>query len=304
MRNPLTRSFPAQDIRLHLMEIKHQIRAEALPVQLLRGIVPGRRDTRGGNLLEAVVGLAPERRAPARIQAFYGAIPVPQPLPEPPFARGAEAQIAMAVSQLIVNLPAHHMRVPGKVAGKGSHKAANMLPIPRVGLAIMMPAAEVMPLQLRIQRLNLGRFLDDPGGRSRAGRAQNAVDALRCQDVDHFVQILKMKFPFFGLPLCPREFRHAHNRDAHLPHHARIRPPPLPWPMLGVVVHTKQICHFPLPFLPWFGGYSFSLISSSAISATFPPAVCFTRQGKRSLRISSTGRSISTATSVSRASRS
>lgn len=69
VRNELVGSLTAQNVRLHLMEIQHQIRAEAHPVQLLGRILPRGCDPRRVDLLKVRVSLAPEGRAPAFVQA-------------------------------------------------------------------------------------------------------------------------------------------------------------------------------------------------------------------------------------------
>ena len=243
VRNELVGSLTAQNVRLHLMEIQHQIRAEAHPVQLLGRILPRGCDPRRVDLLKVRVSLAPEGRAPAFVQAVNAPVLFLQPLPEGGFAGRAIAQILMAVAQLIIHLPAHHMRVRSKVPGIGGDKAADMRTVLRIGLTIVVTAAEIMPLQVGVQGLDFRGFLNDPRGRSRAGCAKNAVDPLIGHQCDDLIQFFKMEFAFPGLPLGPGKLRHPHDRNAHFTHHACIRLPAFPRPVLRIIVNTESIPH-------------------------------------------------------------
>ena len=127
------------------------------------------------------------------------------------------------------------------MGGKGGHIAADMFAVNRIGLAVMVAAAEETLLSAPVGGLDLRIAVDDPLGRRGRGRTEDDVDALGRQDADGFVQILKMEFAFPGLKLLPGELRHADDLDAHVVHHLRINSPAILRPVLGIIVNAELV---------------------------------------------------------------
>ena len=240
--DPLVRRGSPQDIRLELVEFADQIGGKALPVQLVGGIhAPGSGDLRRRNAGEIIVALAPEGGAPGAVELVNAAVLLLQPGLEATLAMLAVAQIAVAVAQLVVHLPANDCRMRRIMGGKGGHIAADMLAVNRIGLAVMVAAAEETLLSAPVGGLDLRIAVDDPLGRRGRGRTEDHVDALGRQDVDGLVQLLKMEFAFPGLKLLPGELRHADDLDAHVVHHLRINSPAILRPVLGIIVNAELV---------------------------------------------------------------
>ncbi|MNV45159.1 hypothetical protein D3C71_1369460 [compost metagenome] len=233
-------TYLAQNIGLPLLELYDQAGAEAFPVQKKRRIMAVRRRQRDGNLREAGVGLAPEHRPPCLVQRFNRAVPFLQPPLKLPPAVVAVAQIAVAVAQLIVDLPARDMGVVPVAQRHHAHEIFNMLPVRRMRLAIMMPPAEAHPSSLRIHRVQIGMQFHHPDRRCCCRRAQHRLDPPLSQQGDGFIQPAEFIHSRLRLHLRPGEFRHPHDLDAQLPHHVRILLPQPGRAVLGVIINAKS----------------------------------------------------------------
>ena len=106
--NHLLRRDLPDDIRLHLQEIIDQVRGKPFPVQFQRRAVHSRHCPWRRDLGKVVIFLAPEHGAPCGIQIRNRLIFSFQPALEASLAAWAHAQIFMAVSQLIIYLPADY----------------------------------------------------------------------------------------------------------------------------------------------------------------------------------------------------
>ena len=82
--------------------------------------------------------------------------------------------------------------------GKGGDVPADMLPVHGVGLAVVVPPAEMPPQAVCVHGLNLRIFRDDPGRRGGGGGAQHRADAVPRQKRNGVVQPAEPEPPFSG----------------------------------------------------------------------------------------------------------
>jgi len=127
----------------------------------------------------------------------------------------------MAVPQLVVDLPPHHMGIGAEVARHGADDAPDVAPVRLVRLAVVVSAAEPPHGSGVVYRQNLGVPLDDPGGRVAVGVPEGRVDPLGGKHADGIVQPGEVEPPLRGLQLRPGKLPHPDEARCPPPHQPR-----------------------------------------------------------------------------------
>lgn len=155
----------AQDIYLHPLDGRYRIRLVAPIVQQQARVMRiGRRadslatadlcKTIGvcvpwnDDLLEALLGLAPEVRSSRGIDRFNGSIARLEPLPETFLA-----SVAIAYVKLVVNLPGYHLGMIAIMHRHGVHHAPHMVMVRLIAGTVVPPGSKPLAQTVQINRI-------------------------------------------------------------------------------------------------------------------------------------------------------
>ena len=172
----------------------------------------------GVNLLPVGDGVGPEVVPPGVVQSFQGAVLLFQPLPESRLAQGAAALAAVLVGQVPQNDPG----VLGEALGQGGVHQAHLLPVDGGGVAVVVPAAALVPVKAGADPADFRVLLAHPQGLGAGRRGQHGVDAVFVQVVNDLFQPVELVAALFGLQLGPGENGHGYAVDMGLLHQADV----------------------------------------------------------------------------------
>ena len=123
--------------------------------------------------------------------------------------------------------------------GDGGNDVARVLRHRRMVEAIEIAASEVVADPLRVDREQVGILLVKPGRGLRCRRTHQRLDAVPVKQIDSTVEPVEIEPAFLGLDARPGEFRHAHDIEPRLAHHAHIGLPPGFIPGFRVIISSK-----------------------------------------------------------------
>ena len=205
-------------VPLRLDKVHHLVGDKALPIQVLDkgAVLP--LGAGGVNLLPVGDGVGPEVVPPGVVQSFQGAVLLFQPLPEGRLAQGAAALAAVLVGQVPQNDPG----VLGEALGQGGVHQAHLLPVDGGGVAVVVPAAALVPVEAGADPADFRVLLAHPQGLGAGRRGQHGVDAVFVQVVNDLFQPAELVAALFGLQLGPGENGHGYAVDMGLLHQADV----------------------------------------------------------------------------------
>ena len=176
-----------QDRGLLVEAVDPGIRTEPAPVELLGRVDIGRGEAGRIDLVPLAVVLAPERRAPRRVEGVERPVALAQPAPECGRRGGAEALREVA-GVLVVDVPHRQSRMSAIAAGKGGDEARRAIAIGRAVRAVVATRAVPEDQSLGGDGQDLGMQPDKPGRRRRGRRREVDLDAMFVEQVDHAVE--------------------------------------------------------------------------------------------------------------------
>ena len=214
---------------------------EAVEVHHQAGILPIVGRPVGGvhrrrDLVEVVVLLAPEDRAPGGVQAGDVVVEASaQPRAERPCAVGAVAARRAVTAELVVGLPCDDVRVVAQRHGHSLDDAPGVGAIAGVVLACVLTLTPLLHLPVALDLVDVRVHVVQPGGIGGRGGAEDGLDAVAAQEVDRLLQPAEVELPLAGLHAVPGELGHADAGDAGLLHQASVGLPTFMRPVFGVV---------------------------------------------------------------------
>ncbi len=145
------RAVGLEDVDLFLGIADPLIGGKAVEIQL-QARVGGAHGIGGqGDLIPGGIGVAPEGGAPGVVEGVQRAIAALQPALEGLGAGGAVAAGMMA-AEFVVELPSHHLGMPGIALGHGRGDLARELAVARAGGAVLPPHAELDPAAVALHQ--------------------------------------------------------------------------------------------------------------------------------------------------------
>ncbi len=230
---------------------------EPVEVEQLGRVAERRRGPRRHDLLERVVPLRPERRAPRPIELVDRAV-----LRREPLAERGRRHVAVAAAHVASVLVVHVPQLERRMLGVPLHQSRDELPRPLAvhgrARAVLLATADRQSHAVLGHGQRLGMPHREPWRRRRGGRGEVDADPVRVQEVEHLVEPGEVVLARTRLEARPREDADRGEVDAAAPHEPHVLVPHLPRPLLGVVVAAVPDRHDrPFPF----GGHG-SLIPS------------------------------------------
>ena len=146
----------AQDLDLLAVEGAHLARGEAAPVEPVRRVRLGDGQGRQIDLVERAVDLAPEDRAPGRVERVDRGVALDQPAPEALPGGVGQAQHRVVAAVFVVGLPGHDRRVAAVALGHRAADAARFGAVARVREAVVAPRAEAARAALQVDGDHVG----------------------------------------------------------------------------------------------------------------------------------------------------
>ena len=240
--NPLSvRDVAAEHIGLEIHEGSQLRRIEAVHIQhrvrigLLRDLLL----VRHTDLVEVLIGLAPESAAPAFVEGFYAAVFL---LEEK--AEGGLGVLAVVhhpvMAGLIVYLPANHRRVVPIALGQGRDYLPHIFPVAGGTPGGVLTAAVAYPHAVVPAYENLRMLFAQPHGRAGRRSAQNHLEPVAVGQGDGLVQPAEVIAALLRLKRGPGELGEMGESYAHRGHFLQV---PLPLgliPLLGIVIGSQR----------------------------------------------------------------
>ena len=240
--NPLSvRDVAAEHIGLEIHEGSQLRRIEAVHIQhrvrigLLRDLLL----VRHTDLVEVLIGLAPESAAPAFVEGLYAAVFL---LEEK--AEGGLGVLAVVhhpvMAGLIVYLPADHRRVVPIALGQGRDYLPHVFPVASGAPGGVLTAAVAYPHAVVPAYENLRMLFAQPHGRAGRRSAQNHLEPVAVGQGDGLVQPAEVIAALLRLKRGPGELGEMGESYAHRGHFLQV---PLPLgliPLLGIVIGSQR----------------------------------------------------------------
>ena len=213
--------------------------AEAGEVEAL-GRVGERRAVAGrADLRPPAVALAPERRAPRRVQRVDGAVARLEPGAEGR-RRGVAVAAGVVAAELVADVPHHHRGVIAVAVGEPFDERQRVVPERRrAGAPRLATAGEVAPAAM-VDGDDLRVVVDQPRWRRRRRRRQVDADPAVVQEVEDAVHPPGVERVTAGLEGGPREHADGHEVHAGALHQLDVVAPHRLVPLLRVVVTAEQ----------------------------------------------------------------
>ena len=197
-------------VPLPFEEVDGLVAHEPPPRQIQPVVGVGSQRAGAFNLLPAGVFVAPEFVAPRLVQRLQRAVALLQPVPEGLLAQGT---VALA-PELVGNVPHLHRRVTAKAPGQLLVDGADLFPVNRGGVAVVVPLAEQPAVTVGRDAQHLRVLLRQPVGTRAAGRGKVHADARGPQAVDDVRQPVQLIVALRRLQRGPGE--HAHRNHVHV----------------------------------------------------------------------------------------
>ena len=252
------RTVGAENLPLLLGEGNHGVAAKPLEIQPQGGVVEEGIQrifsadldcpAGHGDLVEALIGLAPEDGSGAAVEFLHGPVFLLEPVLEFPGAGRAMAPPCRLLGQLVVDMPSQNVGIALQSADKLLHYPAAVGPVNVAVVAIVAAAAEGASDAAIVHISHLRMPLTQPDGRTGAGGADDGGNPFPSQDVDYIREPLHMKFPLPRLQKAPCEFADAHHVEALLPQPGGIPQHLLPCFLFRIIIRSI-IPHSPIPLI-------------------------------------------------------
>ena len=184
-----------------LHKIHRPVGDKPFPVQIQsmhRHLAPGRR---AFNLVETVVGMAPEGGGPGLVEPVNGLIFFFQPFPERLLAQRTVAFAPVLIGQM----PGNYAWMISELFCQFFIDDPYFFPIYRGGIAMIVPCPEQVSGTIRRHPQHLRILVRHPFGPGAGGCSQHGGNSVFIQAVNDFFHPVEIKYALFRLQLCPGE---------------------------------------------------------------------------------------------------
>ena len=199
-------------------EITGLMRDKAFPVQIQRMKLYFADLRRALDVVKALVGMAPECRAPAAVEILNGLIFFLQPVTE-----SGLAERTMALSSIFVgNMPEDHCRMISEAFRQFLVDDPYLFPVNRRCIAMIVSGSKKLPSSGLVHPKHFRIFISQPFGTGTGGCRKDHADSFRIEPVNHLFHPVQTEHALFRFQGRPGENTKAHHVAAGFCQHFHI----------------------------------------------------------------------------------